>query len=259
MDGPTCSPTWIHRRAPEGPRTWRARPPPAAGTKNSRTRGAVRKLRREDFDARPLSVIIGGGGWSKSYQNHSARVAAHAGFGLFDINERYFYLDHDLAVDMAGISTGKTHAYDRELHLEQWPAHPDGPAVIIFHDRDISLQHDFVARMLAAIPSEMAFVSMNQYIGILHAAIDAPASEGWQLQFRFDDPYCAYFGKHPSSWRLVLADRLLEKIKSARAVTIAVDNQRPLRLNAAKLGREAIVFEIPAGMGTHTWKLAPAE
>jgi hypothetical protein len=57
---------------------------------------------------------------------------------LFDINERYFYLDRDMALDMAGISTGKTHAYDRELHLEQWPPHPDGPAVIIFHDRDIS-------------------------------------------------------------------------------------------------------------------------
>jgi len=214
---------------------------------------------RQDFDARPLSVIIGGGGWSQSYQNHSARVAGQAGFGLFDINERYFYLDRDLALDMAGISTGKTHAYDRELHLEQWPPHPDGPAVIIFHDRDISLQHDFVSRMLAAIPSETAFVSMNQYIGILHAAIDAPASEGWQLQFRFDDPYCAYFEKHPSSWRLVLADRLLEKIRSARAVTIVVDNQPPVRLNGANLGREPIVFEIPAGLGAHTWKLAPAQ
>jgi hypothetical protein len=214
---------------------------------------------REDFDARPLSVIVGGSGWSKSYQNHSARVAAQAGFGLFDINERYFYLDRDLALDMAGISTGKTHAYDRELRMEQWPPHPDGPAVIIFHDRDISLQHDFVERMLAAIPREMAFVSMNQYIGILHAAIDAPASEGWQLQFRFDDPYCAYFGKHPSSWRLVLADRLLEKIRSAPAVTVEVDNQPPVRLNVTKLGREPIVFEIPAGLGAHTWKLVPTQ
>lgn len=213
---------------------------------------------REDFDARPLSVIIGGGGWSKSYQNHSARIAAQAGFGLFDINERYFYLDRDLALDMAGISTGKTHAYDRELHLEQWPPHPDGPAVIIFHDRDISLQHDFVERMLAAIPGEMAFVSMNEYIGILHAAIDAPATEGWQLQFRFDDPYGAYFGKHPSSWRLVLADPLLEKIRNVRAVTITVDNQPPVRLNGADLGRGPILLEIPAGLGAHTWRLAPA-
>ncbi len=214
---------------------------------------------REDFDARPLSVIVGGGGWSKSYPNHSARVAAQAGFGLFDINERYFYLDRDMALDMAGISTGKTHAYDRELRLEQWPPHPDGPLVIIFHDRDISLQHDFVERTLAAIPNEMAFVSMNQYIGILHTAIDAPASEGWQLQFHFDDPYCQYFAKHSSSWRLVLADRLADKVKSAPAVSITVDHQRPVRLNTANVGREPIVFEIPPGLGAHTWKLAPAQ
>ena len=90
-------------------------------------------------------------------------------------------------------------------------------------------------------------------------AIDAPASEGWQLQFRFNDPYCAYFGKHPSSWRLVLADPLLEKIRGARAVTVTVDNQPPVRLNGAKLGREPIVFEIPAGLGAHSWKLAPAQ
>jgi len=160
---------------------------------------------------------------------------------------------------MAGISTGKTHAYDRELHLEQWPPHPDGPLVIIFHDRDISLQHDFVERTLAAIPNEMTFVSMNQYIAILHAAIDAPASEGWQLQFRFDDPYCSYFAKHASSWRLVLADPLLEKIRSVRAVSVAVDNQTPVRLNGASVGREPMVFEIPAGLGAHTWKLAPAQ
>ncbi len=214
---------------------------------------------REDFGARPLSVIIGGGAWSKSYQNHSARVAAQAGFGLFDINERYFYLDWDMALDMAGISTGKTHAYDRHLRLEDWPSHPDGPLVIIFHDRDISLQHDFVERMLAAIPIDMGFVSMNQYIGILHAAIDSPASESWQLQFRFDDPYCAYFGKHASSWKLVLADPLLEKIRSVRAVTVAVDGQPPVRMNTAALGSEPVAIEIPAGLGAHSWTLAPAQ
>ena len=64
---------------------------------------------REDFGVRPLSIIIGGGGWSKSYANHSARLAAEAGFGLFDINERYFYLDRDISLDMAGISPGATH------------------------------------------------------------------------------------------------------------------------------------------------------
>jgi hypothetical protein len=83
--------------------------------------------------------------------------------------------------------------------------------------------------------------------------------DGWQLQFRFDDPYGVYFATHPSSWRLALADRLLEKIRSVPAVNIAVDNQPPRGLNVSNLGREPIAINIPAGLGTHTWKLAPAQ
>ena len=214
---------------------------------------------REDFGARPLSVIIGGGAWSKSYANHSARIAGQAGFGLFDINERFFYLDHDLTLDMAGISTGKTHAYDRELNLQQWPPHPDGPMVIVFHDRDISLQHDFVERFLAAIPVEMSFLSMNQYIGILHTGISAPASDNWQLLFSMDDPYCTYFGRHESSWKFVLADPLMEKIQSVPAVTITVDNQPAARFSTSNLGRQPIIIKVPASLGEHRWSLAAAQ
>jgi hypothetical protein len=42
-------------------------------------------------------------------------------------------------------------------------------------------------------------------------------------------------------------------------VTVAVDNQPAVRLSGANLGREPIVFEIPAGLGAHTWRLAPAQ
>jgi len=42
-------------------------------------------------------------------------------------------------------------------------------------------------------------------------------------------------------------------------VTVEVDNQPPVRLNVTKLGREPIVFEIPAGLGAHTWKLVPTQ
>ena len=213
---------------------------------------------REDFDARPLSVIIGGGGWSKSYQSHSAHVAAQAGFGLFDVNERYFYLDHDLALDMAGISPGGTYAYDRELRLDKWPPHPDGPLVAVAHDRDISTQHDFVGRTLASIPAEIGFVTMNQYIGILHAQIESPADPAWQLRFNFDDHYCAYFGLHPSSWRLLLSDPLFARIKNTPAAVVAVDNHAVTHLNTAKLGSNTLTIEIPAGLGGHTWKLAAA-
>jgi len=214
---------------------------------------------REDFDACPLSVIIGGGGWSKSYQNHSAHVAAQAGFGLFDINERYFYLDRDLALDMAGISPGGTYAYDRELRLDKWPTHPDGPLVAIAHDRDISIQHDFVELTLASIPDEVGFISMNQYIGILHTQIQAPGDQGWQLRFDFDDHYCAYFGTHPSFWRLLLADPLLKRIKSMSNPVVAVDKQPPgTRLSTEKLDSNVLTIGIPAGTGSHTWALGAA-
>src|SRR6185503_14277795 len=192
---------------------------------------------------------------SKSYQNHSARVAAQAGFGLFDINERFFYLDRELALDMAGVSPGGTYAYDRPLQLDKWPAHPDGPLVAIAHDRDISIQHDFLERTLASIPAEVGFVSMNQYIGILHTHIEAPADQGLQLRFNFDDHYCPYFATHASSWRLILADPLLEQIKSMSTPMAAVDNHTATRLNAERLGSDGLSIEIPAGTGTHTWKL----
>ena len=81
----------------------------------------------EDFGARPQSIVVCGGGWSKSYANHSARIAGQAGFGLLIINPRYFYVDRDLALDMAGIAPGGTIQYDSKLHPERWPPHPDGP------------------------------------------------------------------------------------------------------------------------------------
>jgi hypothetical protein len=211
----------------------------------------------EDFGVRPQSVIVGGSGWSKSYAHNSARVAAQAGFGLFIINPRYFYVDRDLALDMAGIAPGGTIRYDNPLHPERWPAHPDGPLVQLFHDRDISLDHDFVERTLAAIPNDMETVSVNQYVAILHTQIESPTAPGWQFRFHVDDPYGAYFNDHSSSWRLVLADPLWQKIRSVKAVTVTVDSQHPSKVSTSNLGSQPIVIDIPAGLGTHTWKLEP--
>lgn len=209
---------------------------------------------RDDFGARPLSVIIGGGAWSKSYVNHSARVAAQAGFGLFDINERYFYLDRDLAIDMAGISPGAVHQYDWELRADKWPPHPDGPYVLLFHDRDISLQHDFMERTFQALPKDTTTVSMNHYVAILHAGIES-AADGLQLGFQYDEPYCAYFKNHPSSWRLLLANPLPEGIKQSAVMSIVVDGRVTQTVRTSELLRQPLTINIPAGIGKHTWKL----
>jgi hypothetical protein len=55
----------------------------------------------------------------------------------------------------------------------------------------------------------------------------------------------------------VLADPLLQKLRGVKAVTVTVDNQHPRQVNTANLGSQAIVIDIPAGLGTHIWKLEP--
>ncbi|MBV8891268.1 MAG: hypothetical protein JO266_04710 [Acidobacteria bacterium] len=180
-------------------------------------------------------------------------MAAQAGFGLFDINERYFYLDRDISLDMAGISPGATHQYDRELKPAGWPAHPDGPYVLLFHDRDISLQHDFVERTFEALPKDTSIISMNHYVAILHAGIQS-AADGLQLGFEYDEPYCSYFNNHSSSWRLLLADPLRDRIKQAATIDTVVDG-RTTRTATPELLRGSLAVQIPAGMGRHSWRL----
>jgi hypothetical protein len=209
---------------------------------------------REDFGARPLSVIIGGGGWSKSYQNHSARVAAQAGYGLFDINEDYFFLDHDLVLDMKGISPAEGHQYDRELHPDRWPPHPDGPFVLLFHDRDISLRHDFIERTFDALPKDARTISMNHYIGILHSRI-ASANQGIGFDFEYEEPYGAYFSNHASSWRLLLADPLMQRIKQVTTANMIVDGRMAGPVNHLQLAEGRVTIHFQAGTGTHSWRL----
>ena len=147
---------------------------------------------------------------------------------------------------------------NRKLELEKWPPHPDGPLVAIAHDRDISIQHDFVGRTLDSFPADIGFVSMNQYIGTLHTGIDAPENDSPELRFGFDDHYCAYFAKHASSWRLLMADPLLEKLRSSPGFSIAVDGRPAGQLSRADLSGQPIIIQIPAGTGAHTWKLMTA-
>jgi hypothetical protein len=217
---------------------------------------------QEDFGQRALELRPGGSGWSKSQFNNTGRVAAQAGFGLFHAEpDFYYYLDNDLALDMTGIGpqVGTT-SFDRlaELHPERWPPHPDGPAMLLFHDRDIALQADFLERLLSALPPVYGTLSVNEYIGILHAQIDSSSADGWQVTFGFDPHYCAYFETHASSWRLWLSDSLEERLKGQGEVQVSVDNRKPLRIKAADLVRGAITIELPAGTRTHVWKLERA-
>ena len=218
---------------------------------------------QEDFGQRALELRPGGSGWSKSQFNHTGRIAAQAGFGLFHAEpDFYYYLDKDRVLDMSGIApqVGTT-SYDRlaDLHPERWPLHPDGPAMLLFHDRDIALQPDFVERLFAALPPAYQTLSLNEYIGILHAQIDSSGADSWQLTFSFDPYYCPYFETHPSSWHLWLSESFGGRLNSLQEVQISVDNRTPLKINAADFLRGTMTIDLPAGLGTHVWKVEGAK
>ena len=159
---------------------------------------------------------------------------------------------------MTGIVPQTATGYDRFLHAELWPPHPDGPLIILFHDRDIAFQPEFIERLLAALPAGYETVSTNQYVGFLHASVESTASDGWQLKFVFDEPYCAYFGSHLTSWRVWLSDPMRETLRSLQGLVITVDGKTVGTVNASDLPHENLTIDIPAGLGEHIWKLSRA-
>jgi peptidoglycan/xylan/chitin deacetylase (PgdA/CDA1 family) len=214
---------------------------------------------KKDFGQRPLEMRPGGGTWSKSYANHTALLAARAGFGIFQAEpSSYYYLDRDLVLDMKGIAAHVPLSHDQPIRAELWPPHPDGPVMAIFHDRDVAFQSDFIERLFAALPTGYETVSTNQYVGFLHARIESAASDGWQLKFLFDEPYCAYFDSHPSSWRVALSDPWRDELRSVQELVITVDGKTLRTANTSDFLRENLTIDIPAGLGEHVWRLSPA-
>lgn len=212
-----------------------------------------------DFGQHPLELRPGNGGWSKSEFNNTGRLAARVGFGLFHAEpDFYYYLDHQFVLDMTGISPHFTTAYDRldKLHADLQPPHPDGPMMVVFHDRDIALRPDFVASFLDALPSGYKTISTNHYIGILHTRItSAVTNTEWKLTFDYENPYCAFFAKHPSSWRLWLSGPLRERLEKLSSLQLTIDKESARIIRPEDLSRQPFVIKIPSGEGRHVWKL----
>jgi hypothetical protein len=212
---------------------------------------------REDFGQTPLSLLPGEYAWSKSYANHTGRLAAQADFGIFHTKSKFFYLDRDLVLDMSGIGPEVGHGYDRPLRADLWPPHPDGPACLTVHDRDLAFQADFLDRLFAALPAGTETLSLNRYVAILHTRITSSSSDGWGFEFEFPAGYGVYFARHASGWRLWLSDTLRERLKAASELNVVVDGKAARRLKPEDLGRESLVVEVPQGVGQHLLKISP--
>jgi hypothetical protein len=212
----------------------------------------------EDFGQHPLELRPGGSGWGKSYVNLTGRIAALAGFGIFHAEPNfYYYLDPHLVLDMTGISPQTEASYDRPLHAEQWPAHPDGPVMMVFHDRDIALQPDFIDRLFDALPRDYKTVGADQLIGYEHAQFDSAATDGWAIKFSYDPSYCQYFADHASSWRVWLSDSLRERLQSAGSLVVSVDGKQLAKKAGTDFVRDSLEIDLPPGLTSHVWKLSP--
>lgn len=215
---------------------------------------------QEDFGAQALELKPGNNSWSTSQFNNSAGLAARVGFGLFHGDKATYYLDRQLALDMANVIPDFNTGYDMldTLDPERWPDHPDAPVILGFHDRDIALDHDFMERLFAALPSNYQTLGTNQYIGIIHTQINSsPEREGLHFTFAQDSHYCAYFANHPSSWRLWLSDPLREQLAASHPA-VSIDD-KPVSLREADFKSETLTIDLPPGLGTHSWKLEAAK
>jgi putative NIF3 family GTP cyclohydrolase 1 type 2 len=211
---------------------------------------------QQDFGVDPMELKPGGDAWSRSQFNNTAALSARVGFGLFHGDTSTYYLDHELVLDMANVVPHADTGYDilAALHPEQWPYHPDGPVILGFHDRDISLDHNFIEQLFAALPRGYETIGTNQYVAILHTQVTSSADEDlWQLTFEQDPHYCAYFRSHPSSWQLWLSDPLRDQLASSR-LRLSIDNQ-PVKIGAEDFSAQPLTIHLPSGTGTHTWKL----
>jgi hypothetical protein len=112
-----------------------------------------------------------------------------------------------------------------------------------------------VENLFASLPEGLQTLSINRYIGILHTQIDAGGADSARLTFRYDPYYCAFFGSHPSGWRLWLADPLKEKLQSLTNLSVLLDGAPAGKLIRADFSQESIHIKVPEGLGRHTWEL----
>lgn len=185
---------------------------------------------RKDFGATPLCLIAGGGEYSKSFPNHTGRIAANLGFGLAEL-QAAIYLSPNLVISLEPVVRRTTWSYDKRLRAAEIPWSIDGPFWVGLHDRDIALEIDSVKRLLADLGDDVRYMTANEYAGYLHAQIERDTGAQLALIVNYDDHYCRYFQSRPSTWVLHLSDEMRQSLK------------QPIP--------EKQIIEIPKGLGRH--------
>lgn len=162
---------------------------------------------KEDFGVTPLFLMRGGGGFSRSFPNHSARIAAQLGFGLSELAGDE-YLGRDYVINLLPVLPRGGWEYNRTLPAKDITGSPDAPYYLVFHDRDVAMDVNSVSRLLEGLGNGVRYMSANEYCAYLHAEVSRDAAG---LVVEYDDHYCRHFASHASSWTLHQADAEPEK------------------------------------------------
>jgi hypothetical protein len=210
------------------------------------------------------AIDLGGVSGSSAYSgthiaaNYTYKLAGEAGYGLA-LDTMSHYLGNDYVVTLpvclasyAGDTIGLQEILDRGV-----------PAVVYFHDRDIANNPDYLASWLNIVDAtwpDLYYLSMNEWVGYLHAKLDAtaPTAASVRLSFTYDRHYGRYFDDHSSLWTLHLSDELLADFQALGRTEIVVDDRVVDTVAAAAYFTEFQDLDIPSGVGTHTIRLEGA-
>jgi len=162
---------------------------------------------RRDFGVTPLYLNAGGGAYSQGPAQHTMVIAAQLGFGLSKLGAPC-YLGRDLAVALGPVVLNGGWAFHRRLTAADIPWTVDGPYFLTFHDRDLAMDPNSIARLLEDLGPGLRYMSANEYCAYLHARVerDLSARGSLAVAVNYDDHYCRHFASHGSSWTLHLAD-----------------------------------------------------
>jgi hypothetical protein len=180
-------------------------------------------------------------------ETYTFKIAAEVGYGLgLGVRTHYLGKDHVITLEMC----------PQAHHV--WDLKPDFlrgvPARLRFHDRDIALDHAYLADLLHRIDSDARYMAMDEWVAYLHAVLNvtAPTPDSLCLSFMNDSHYGRYFADHPSLWTLHLTDEVVGDLQRLGKIKIIVDGAA-MRIEAAEdCFSERQTITCPAGVGIHT-------
>ncbi len=182
----------------------------------------------------------------------NGRVAAISGIGV----SRECYVGHDLTIEFSMMMPDQFTCHDLDL-----TERTDNPA-----DTDEAGWDKLSSMSTAELVSSKIvggrrinltnntnwiekykhkdWMGFNECCAYLHSSISNEEEYGLQIGFYFDDHYCKYFEKNPSSWTLELSDDFLNSY--GKDMKISIDG-KGMDISAGPKQK----IEIPAGLGYH--------